>query len=600
MASSAPAARRTARRASGLSRAAPPAWPDSRPTRVRRSGRCPPRTTPAPGSAASTRSPRPTSGGSRSPSRSRPASPAGKRRRRWSSATRCTSSRRSRTSSMRWISRSPARRSSGSTSPADAAAQGVACCDVVNRGAVYWDGKIFFNTLDGNTVAVDADTGKEVWKTKLGDINKGESITMAPLVVKGKVLVGNSGGEFGVRGWLTALDARTGKLAWRAYTTGPDSRRAHRAALQAVLPPGPRTGPRCLELAARRVEERRRRRYGDGSRYDPELNLDLLRHGESGAVESGAAAGRQQVDGRRSSRATPTPARRSGPTSGARTISTTTTASTKARCSTCRSTARRARSSSGRSATATSTCIDRATGEVLSADPYGYITTTRASISRAGGRSYEPGEGAADGEGGPRHLPRRAGRQGLAAVGLLAAHRTALHAAPEPVPGRGDHRSQLHRGHAVRRRQREDVCRARAAIAASSRRGTPSQRREVWTVKENFPVWSGALVTAGDVVFYGTMDGWFKALDARSGNGALAVQDGLGDHRAADHVPGAGRQAVRRGARRAWAGGPAPSWPATSTSRDSSAALGFVERHEGSADGDDERRDAVCLRLAVA
>src|SRR5205807_1870192 len=102
------------------------------------------------------------------------------------------------------------------------ASQGVACCDVVNRGAAYDDGKIYYNTLDNQTVAVDATTGKEVWKTRVGDINKGESMTMAPLVVKGKVLVGNSGGEFGVRGWLTALDGKTGKIAWRAYTAGPD------------------------------------------------------------------------------------------------------------------------------------------------------------------------------------------------------------------------------------------------------------------------------------------------------------------------------------------------------------------------------------------
>src|SRR5437588_445338 len=102
------------------------------------------------------------------------------------------------------------------------ASQGVACCDVVNRGAAYDDGKIYYNTLDDQTVAVDATTGKEVWKTRVGDINKGESMTMAPLVVKGKVLVGNSGGEFGVRGWLTALDGKTGKIAWRAFTAGPD------------------------------------------------------------------------------------------------------------------------------------------------------------------------------------------------------------------------------------------------------------------------------------------------------------------------------------------------------------------------------------------
>ncbi|MBV9773594.1 MAG: PQQ-dependent dehydrogenase, methanol/ethanol family, partial [Gemmatimonadetes bacterium] len=106
--------------------------------------------------------------------------------------------------------------------PLQRAAQGVACCDVVNRGAAYFDGKVFYNTLDNQTVAVDAATGKEVWRTRLGDINRGETMTMAPLVVKGKVLVGNSGGEMGVRGWLTALDAATGKIAWRAYSTGPD------------------------------------------------------------------------------------------------------------------------------------------------------------------------------------------------------------------------------------------------------------------------------------------------------------------------------------------------------------------------------------------
>src|SRR3954470_6622838 len=102
------------------------------------------------------------------------------------------------------------------------AAQGVACCDVVNRGAVYSNGRIYYNLLDAHTVAVDANTGKEVWKTQVGDINKGESITMAPLVVKGKVLVGNSGGEFGVRGWLTAVNASDGKVAWKAWSTGPD------------------------------------------------------------------------------------------------------------------------------------------------------------------------------------------------------------------------------------------------------------------------------------------------------------------------------------------------------------------------------------------
>ncbi|HEX8685146.1 MAG TPA: PQQ-dependent dehydrogenase, methanol/ethanol family, partial [Pyrinomonadaceae bacterium] len=104
-----------------------------------------------------------------------------------------------------------------------AAAQGVACCDLVNRGAAFYDGALFYNTLDAHTVAVDAATGKELWKTKLGDINKGETMTMAPIVVKGKVIVGNSGGEFGVRGWVAALNVGDGKVAWKAFNTGPDS-----------------------------------------------------------------------------------------------------------------------------------------------------------------------------------------------------------------------------------------------------------------------------------------------------------------------------------------------------------------------------------------
>src|SRR4029079_19145274 len=103
------------------------------------------------------------------------------------------------------------------------AATGQACCDVVNRGAAYADNKIFYNLLDGHTVAVDAATGKQLWRTRMADLNRGETITMAPIVVKGKVLVGSSGGEMGVRGWLGAIDANTGKEVWRAYNTGPDA-----------------------------------------------------------------------------------------------------------------------------------------------------------------------------------------------------------------------------------------------------------------------------------------------------------------------------------------------------------------------------------------
>jgi len=102
-------------------------------------------------------------------------------------------------------------------------ARGVACCDIVNRGAVYADGKVIYNLLDDSTVAVDAVTGKQVWRTKLGDVTTGETLTGAPIVAKDKVIVGNAGGELGIRGWVQALDLKTGKPVWKAYSTGPDA-----------------------------------------------------------------------------------------------------------------------------------------------------------------------------------------------------------------------------------------------------------------------------------------------------------------------------------------------------------------------------------------
>ncbi len=99
----------------------------------------------------------------------------------------------------------------------------VMCCDTVNRGVAYGSGKIFLHQADTTLAALDAKTGKLVWSTKEGDPSKGETGTSAPLVVKNTVLVGVSGAEFGVRGRITAYDINTGKQVWRAYSTGPDS-----------------------------------------------------------------------------------------------------------------------------------------------------------------------------------------------------------------------------------------------------------------------------------------------------------------------------------------------------------------------------------------
>ena len=97
-----------------------------------------------------------------------------------------------------------------------------ACCDVVNRGVAVWNGKVFFGTLDGRLIALEAATGRQLWETLTVDRNFRYTITGAPRVVKGKVIIGNGGAEFGVRGYVSAYDAETGNLAWRFYTVPGD------------------------------------------------------------------------------------------------------------------------------------------------------------------------------------------------------------------------------------------------------------------------------------------------------------------------------------------------------------------------------------------
>lgn len=93
-----------------------------------------------------------------------------------------------------------------------------ACCDVVNRGVAVWDGKVFVGTLDGRLVALDSTDGSVLWEVMTVDPNVPYTITGAPRVVKGKVIIGNGGAEYGVRGYVTAYDADSGEQAWRFYT----------------------------------------------------------------------------------------------------------------------------------------------------------------------------------------------------------------------------------------------------------------------------------------------------------------------------------------------------------------------------------------------
>ena len=178
--------------------------------------------------------------------------------------------------------------------PTASAARGVACCDVVNRGAAYADGKIVFNRLDNVTVALDAESGKVLWETKLGQINRGQTMTMAPLIVKKRVFVGNSGGELGVRGWITALDLDDGHVLWRAYNSGPD---------KDVLI-GPRFKPyyswlRGTDLGVKSWPTDQWQRGGGTVwgwiTYDPELDLLFYGSGNPGVWNPDMRAGGQSL-----------------------------------------------------------------------------------------------------------------------------------------------------------------------------------------------------------------------------------------------------------------------------------------------------------------
>ena len=141
----------------------------------------------------------------------------------------------------------------------------LACCDVVNRGAAFYKDKVYVGVLDGRLVALDSKTGKPAWTATTVDQNQAYTITGAPRIAKGKIIIGNGGAEYGVRGYVSAYDAETGKLAWRFYTVpGDPSKPQENAALDKALPTW--KGENWWK-------------YGGGGTvwdsivYDPELNL---------------------------------------------------------------------------------------------------------------------------------------------------------------------------------------------------------------------------------------------------------------------------------------------------------------------------------------
>jgi len=147
------------------------------------------------------------------------------------------------------------------------------CCDVVNRGVAVWGGKVYVGTFDGRLIALDAKTGGKVWETLTVDQSKDYTITGAPRVVKGKVIIGNGGADFGVRGYASAYHTQTGAMLWRFYT----------------VPGNPKDGfeTKTVEMIAK-TWNGEWWRYGGGGTvwdsmaYDPELDLLYIGAGNGG------------------------------------------------------------------------------------------------------------------------------------------------------------------------------------------------------------------------------------------------------------------------------------------------------------------------------
>ncbi|MBK9522713.1 MAG: PQQ-dependent dehydrogenase, methanol/ethanol family [Rhodocyclaceae bacterium] len=142
------------------------------------------------------------------------------------------------------------------------------CCDVANRGVAVWEGKVFVGSYDGRLIALDAKTGKQLWSTLTVDPKRSYTISGAPRVVNGLVLIGNGGAELGVRGYVSAYDGKTGKMKWRFYTVPGDPKKPYESD--------------TMKMAAKTWDGDQYYKWGGGGTvwdsisYDPELNLIYL------------------------------------------------------------------------------------------------------------------------------------------------------------------------------------------------------------------------------------------------------------------------------------------------------------------------------------
>ena len=390
------------------------------------------------------------------------------------------------------------------------AAEARACCDVVNHGAAIANGTVYFATLDAQLVAVDAASGQVKWTTSLGDADLGDTITAQPVVAGDLVLVGTSGELFGKRGKLVAVDAVTGDPQWSAYSTGPD----------ADVKIGPRYRPfydadRGTDLGARTWPSDSWQRGGGDVSGALALDGTTVFHGTGAPApwnhdqrpgDNKWTSGVFARDAKTGEAVWFTPF-----TSHARYPYDATASLVLAELA-------------GRpvllhpDANGYVYVLDRATGEVLAADPFVDVTESKY-VDTKSGRLVEnddkqplPNEVVRD------VCPSAAG----AASWQPAAFSPATHLLYIPhqtmcmdfeaIPT-GFLAQTPYIGANVKMYDAPDAHGNLGALTAWD----PVKRRAAWSIPDEFPVWSGVLATAGGLVFYGTMAGDFRAVDAATG-----------------------------------------------------------------------------------
>ena len=399
--------------------------------------------------------------------------------------------------------------------PVDPNALGIACCDAINRGAFYADGKIVYNLLDGHTVAVAAATGQELWKTRIADLSQGETTPVAPFVVKHRVIVGASGGEFGIHGWVKGLDLETGQIVWTAYNIGPDS--------EVLAKPGTfrpfydRGAELALTSWPADVWKNGGAPVWGWMSYDP--GLDLLYYGTGNPApynpeqRAGDNKWTASVLARRPEDGTLVWAYQFTPHD-----SWDYDAASEMILADLVVDGRPRKVLVHFDKNGFAYTMDRASGEVLVAEPFVDVNWARR-VDVATGRPVVDSTkltGASRGnvknvcptlEGGkspasPAAYSPRTGLFYLATNNMCMDYQAtrATRIAGTPFIGATTPYHAGRGGHLG------------AFIAWDASTG-----KTVWRTTERFPVWSGALVTAGDIAFYGTLDGWFKAADARTG-----------------------------------------------------------------------------------